>query len=95
MLTGIRAFLSDHTQQVGVDGARSNVAQETSGVPQSTVHGPILVLIFINDMLRQLHTGTHLFAEHLSRLRKTMGNGIPPAKMQCSLLHKIKKTCCL
>ena len=46
----IRSFLSDRSQQVVIDGHLSLAALIISGVPQGTVLGPILFLIFINDI---------------------------------------------
>ena len=46
----IESFLNDRTQQVVVDGQLSVTALIVSGVPQGTVLGPILFLIFINDI---------------------------------------------
>ena len=46
----IESFLSDRTQQVVIDGHLSLAAIIISGVPQGTVLGPILFLIFINDI---------------------------------------------
>ena len=46
----VDSFLSGRTQQVVVDGHLSFAALIISGVPQGTVLGPILFLIFINDI---------------------------------------------
>ena len=48
-LMWIEAFLAGRTQVV-VDGEMSDIAPVTSGVPQSSVLGPILFLTYINDM---------------------------------------------
>ena len=46
----IESFLTNRSQQAIVDGHMSITAPIISGVPQGTVLGPILFLIFINDI---------------------------------------------
>ena len=51
----ISSYLSERTQQVYIDGAMSDPLDVTVGVPQGSILGPLLYIIFTNDLPESVH----------------------------------------
>ena len=67
LLNWISVFLSGRTQCVVLENCHSSYSTVLSGVPQGSVLGPILFILFINDIehTSQSHTILKLFADDL------------------------------
>lgn len=63
LLSWIKDYLHMREQRVVVNGASSSPVEVLSGVPQGSVLGPLLFLIFINDMPADLKSTVRLYAD--------------------------------
>ena len=73
VLSWIKDFLSGRSQNVVVRGTNSKHSPVTSGVPQGSVLGPLLFLVYINDMPLTVESSLPLFADD-SLLYKVIKN---------------------
>ena len=71
----IEQWLTDRRQRVVVDGEVSNWKSVLSGVPQGSVLGPLLFLIYINDLDDSITSTVLKFADDTKLFRKVNTDG--------------------
>lgn len=66
MLAWFKSYLSDRKQRVILPGAYSNWTYIRAGVPQGSILGPLLFLVYINDIVADIGSNIRLFADDTS-----------------------------
>ena len=69
VLKWIEAFLTGRSHSVKVNGVSSEINAVISGIPQGSVLGPILFIVYINDILDNISSDGFLFADDTKILR--------------------------
>ena len=66
ILAWFKSYLSDRRQRVVIPGATSDWTFIQSGVPQGSILGPLLFLVYINDIVIDIGSNIRLFADDTS-----------------------------
>ncbi|KAL8610848.1 hypothetical protein ACOMHN_056703 [Nucella lapillus] len=64
VLGWIQDFLKERRQKVVINGIHSQDADVTSGIPQGSMLGPLLFVMFINDLPRVVKSEVKMFADN-------------------------------
>ena len=62
------SYLRNRQQRVVINGSMSSLLTLQAGVPQSSILGPLLFLVYINDITDNIQTDINLFADDTSLL---------------------------
>jgi hypothetical protein len=66
LLNWIRNYLADRKIRVVINGQTTDWINTNAGVPQGSILGPLLFLVFINDIVNNIESNIHLFADDTS-----------------------------
>ena len=89
LLEWIKSYLSNRVQTVAINGVHSYPAKVLSGVPQGTVLGPILFLIYINDLNKCITSSIVSHFADDTRILKAIATTSDVALLQHDLLETI------
>ena len=63
MLKILESFLTNRQQRVTINGLNSEWANIEAGMPQGSVLGPLLFLVYINDLSEVIDSEVIIFAD--------------------------------
>ena len=87
LLRWIEAFLTGRRHRVSLSGELSDWTDVTSGIPQGSVLGPILFVIFINDMPNVVKNCCELFADDAKLYRPVLSEA-DTQSLQSDIIRK-------
>ena len=82
----IKSFLCNRFQRVVLNGQNSNWDRVSAGVPQGSILGPLLFLIYINDISENLESNVKLFADDTSIFSVVFDPNLSAIKLNNDLL---------
>ena len=80
-----KSYLSNRQQSVFLNNTQSNHAAVKHGVPQGSILGPLLFLLFINDLPLHTHIMTDLYADDATLYEATKSKEQIERKLQSAI----------
>ena len=79
-------FLSDRSQYVMVDGCRSKLVNVVTGLPQGSVFGPLLLLLYTSELFSVLENKLIGYADD-----STLISVVPSAGLRVAASSRVPK----
>ena len=86
-LDTLSSYLTDRRQVVVVNGEKSDVLDVKAGVPQGSRLGPLLFIIYMNDIIDDIESDILIFADDTS----LFATGTDPAETSAQLNRDLVK----
>ena len=83
----LKSYLSDRRQVVTLNGHKSETVDIKSGVPQGSRLGPLLFIIYMNDIINNIESDILIFADDTS----LFASGTDPAQTAAQLNRDLEK----
>ena len=90
-LNWFKSYLSDRKQFVEIDNVKSNYQTITTGVPQGSVLGPLLFLIYMNDIDEASSALISILFADDSTFMSSINTVFPNNKIDCQFEENINK----
>ena len=87
LFTWLSSYLSDRQQRVVIGGSQSPLLPVRSGVPQGSVLGPLLFLVYVNDIAPDICTNISLFADDTSLYDIVNDPALSAERLNCDLVR--------
>ena len=87
LMSLFKSYLRHRKQCVVVDGEISSLLEIKAGVPQGSRLGPLLFIIFINDIINDIESEILIFADDTTLL----ASGLDPAETSAQLNRDLQK----
>ena len=87
IVTWIESYLSNRSQRVVIHGQTSSWLPIEAGVPQGSILGPLLFLVYVNDLVDNITCDIRLFADDTSLFEIVQNPTVSSRHLNTNLSH--------